>query len=140
MPGSSGQLSMERPSRSLYNRRVQFCDFDRVFVRPFLRPLPHQRILRAATDRERGRNATLLIIPACFARGSERSITGPNGYCWRYIKLEADRQRGRRLQPNPRIPVATGQRPVGTSPKENCAKKAEFYGFVSQRTKSATEQ
>jgi hypothetical protein len=32
----------------------------------------------------------LFIIPACFARGSERSITGPRSHCWRYIQLRAD--------------------------------------------------
>jgi hypothetical protein len=75
---------------SLYNKQVKLCCFDRVFVRPLLRPLPHQQIFRAATGRERGCDTILFIIPACFARGFERSITGPLSHCWKYIQLIAD--------------------------------------------------
>ena len=32
----------------------------------------------------------LLVVPACFARGSVRSIMEPHRYCWRDIQLRAD--------------------------------------------------
>ena len=70
----------------LYNKRVKLFCFDRVFVRP----LPHQQVFRAATGRERGCDTIVFIIPACFARGSERSITEPRSHCWKYIQLRAD--------------------------------------------------